>query len=149
MGKNKERQRKQSQVPTVPLDYERLAKCIAKAIAEENDKRANVHSVTREWMKFIISPIFWLIIILTAVLSVAFFIAAFNTLNTINATTILQSMVSFMLALIFLSIAIMAFFADREFEKEKDKHFVVSVFSGMISLVALIVALVALFMGVR
>lgn len=148
MGKNKERQRKPSQAPNVPLDYERLAKCIAKAIAEENDKQVNAHSVTREWLKFIIAPIFWMIIISSAILSIAFFIVTFNTLKIINVTTILQSMISFMLALIFLSTALMAFFAGREFEKEKDKQFVVSVFSGMISLVALIVALVALFMEV-
>lgn len=148
MEKNKKQQRKPSQAPTVPLDYERLAKCIAKAIAEENDKRANARSVTREWMKFIIAPIFWIIIISSAILSIAFFIVTFNALKIINVTTILQSMISFMLALIFLGTALMAFFADREFEKEKDKQFVVSVFSGMISLVALIVALIALFMEV-
>ena len=148
MGKNKGQQRKLSQAPTVPLDYERLAKCIAKAVSEENDKWANAHSVTREWLKFIITPIFWMIIISSAILSIAFFIITFSTLSIINTTTVFRSIVSFMLALIFLSTALMAFFADREFEKEKDKQFVVSVFSGMISLVALIVALVALFMEV-
>ena len=132
-----------------PIDYERLAKCIAKAIAEENDRRATAYSVTREWMKFVISPIFVLIIVLSAILSIVFFLATFNILITIDGATVLQRMISFILSLTFLSIAIMAFFANKEFDKEKDKQFVASVFSGMISLVALIVALVAFFMEVE
>ena len=142
MAKNKKK-KEPSQVVVAPLDYERLAKCIAKEIAEENDRRANAFSATREWMKFIMIPIFWLIIALSAVLGVALLVATFNT------TTVFQGLISFFLALIFLTIAIMAFLADRDFEKEKDKQFVVSVFSGMISLVALIVALAALLMGVK
>lgn len=149
MGKSKKKQKEHSPAPVAPLDYEKLAKCIAKAIAEENDKRTNAYSITSEWMKFIITPIFWIIIILSAILSIALSIVAISYLSSNNPITMLQGGLSFMAALFLGTIAIMTFFAIKEIDKEKDKQFVVSVFSGMISLVALIVALVALFMEVK
>lgn len=143
-----------------PLDYEKLAQCIAKAIAEERGKRINTYSVTREWMKFFAWPIFGFIIILMGVLGIGAFIMALSTVDEISASTVsssffdmahlmpwLKLMAFFMVSLICLGIAIMAFAAGKEFERENDRQFVVSVFSSMVSLVALIVALVALFRG--
>lgn len=46
--------------------------------------------------------------------------------------------------LICIAIALPAFWTGKEFDQEKDRQFVVSVFSGMLSLVALIVAIIAL-----
>ena len=132
-----------------PLDYERLAECIAKAIAEENGKHTNAYSVTREWMKYIISPVFWLISAITLFLCVGCFTYGISMLKTGSFTDVLKAFVSFGFGLIFISVAIPTFLAGKEFGKETDKQFVVSVFSGMVSLVALIISFVVLVMGVK
>lgn len=133
----------------VAIDYEKLADCLAKAIAEESDKRINAYSITREWMKFIIAPVFWSISVLTAILAVGFFITTLNALNCwtgdlADIPNAIKGLVSFVLTLMSIFISIAAFFAGKEIDQEQDRQFVVSVFSGMVSLVALIVALVAL-----
>lgn len=142
-----------------PLDYKKLAQCIAKAIAEENDKRMNAYSVTREWMKYIAWPIFGFIIILMVAFSIWGFIMTVTSFSAVYSsptfsvtdiiTTLLKGIASFAVTLLCSGIATFAFFACKEFEEETDRQFVVSVFSSMVSLVALIVALAALFMGVK
>lgn len=133
------------------IDYEKLANCIAKAMAEENDKRVNSYSATRELMKFIVTPMFWSIAALMILFTVAFFIVALPCLekgfNSSNTSEFFKGIISFLLALISLGIALFSFFAGKEFDEEKDRQFVVAVFSGMVSLAALIVALVALVRG--
>lgn len=135
----------------IDIDYEKLADCVAKAIAKENDVRINTYSITREWMKFIIAPVFWVISILMAVLTVGFFITTisiFNALmdNPMDISKGIEGIISFVLTLMCGALAILAFAAGKEIDKERDRQFVVSVFSGMVSLAALIVALVALVM---
>lgn len=141
-----------------PTDYEKLAECVAKAIADENDKRINAYSVTGEWMKFVICPVFWLISVLSAVFCVGFFIYGCNMfkvldtrsmISTQDIISIAKGFISNIFSLIFAGIAVSAFFAGKEFDRETDRQFVVSVFSGMVSLVALIVAFIALFIEVR
>ena len=133
------------------IDYEKLAVCIAKAMVEENDKRVNAYSVTRELMKFIVTPVFWAIAVLMMLFAVAFFVVALPCLeegvNTSNFSEFFKGLISFLLSLISLGVALFSFFAGKEFDKEKDRQFVVAVFSGMVSLAALIVALVALVRG--
>lgn len=132
-----------------PIDYEKLANCIAKATADENDKRMNSYSVTREWMKFIICPVFWLIAVVSLVLCIGCFIYCYIELCGQDIINMFRGFISFILGLTFITISLFAFLAGKELNKETDKQFVVSVFSGMIALVALIVAFVALFMEVR
>jgi hypothetical protein len=47
-----------------------------------------------------------------------------------------------------LTFALLLRASANEFDKEKDRNYIISVFSGIVSFVALIVALVALFKGV-
>lgn len=88
----------------IDIDYEKLADCVAKAIAKENDVRINTYSITREWMKFIIAPVFWVISILMAVLTVGFLITTisiFNALmdNPMDISKVIEGMISFVLTL--------------------------------------------------
>ena len=128
------------------IDYERLARCIAKAISEENDKRTNSYSITRELLKFLICPIFWCITGTMALLAVVFLITTFRCL-VIEKINPLASFIPFMLALLSISIAVASFYASKEIDKEKDKQFVTSIFSALVSLVALIVSLAGFFRG--
>ena len=61
---------------------------------------------------------------------------------------ILYIVVAFPTSLLFLTFALLLRASANEFDKEKDRNYIVSVFSGIVSFVALIVALVALFKGV-
>lgn len=76
-------------------------------------------------------------------------ISSSSTFSVTYIVTLLKGLVSFVVALLCSGMAVLAFFAGKEFEKEKDRQFVVSVFSSMVSLVALIVALAAILMGVK
>ena len=77
-----------------------------------------------------------------------FFYYAIKILSWTGAGSIVQNIVSliFYLALIFLAflISLMMIGAEREARKSKDKNFIVGAFSGMVSLVALIVSFIAL-----
>lgn len=133
------------------IDYAKLASCIAEAIVEANSKKTNSYSFTRELMKFVVTPLFWLIAALMMLFAFAFLgVACFcmnEGVNSLNIIEFLKGGISFILGLISFSIALFSFFAGKEFDKENDKQFVVAVFSGMVSLAALIVALVALVRG--
>lgn len=77
-----------------------------------------------------------------------FFYYAIKVLSWTGAGSIVQNIVSliFNLALIFLTflISLMMIGAEREARNSKDKNFIVGAFSGMVSLVALIVSFIAL-----
>lgn len=148
--------KKFDKAPVEPLDYDRLAKCIAKEISAENDRRANARSDTREWMKFITWPIIIAFSILMASLGVGCLIVALKAFGaalsplTLSMNTLmifLKGELFFALSLMCIGAATTAFFASKEFEGETDRQFVASVFSSMVSLTALIVAFLALLKG--
>ena len=155
-GKTASREKESAESSVEPIDYERLAKYIAKAIVEENDQRTKAYSVTREWIKYLTLLLLAALIILMVSLCVGCFIAAFKmfgiaisraTLDKANFVILAKGLGTLMLSVIFFGIALTSFFAGKEFDKETDKQFVMSVFSGTISLVALLVALAALYRG--
>lgn len=61
---------------------------------------------------------------------------------------IIYIIVGFPTSLLFLIFALLLRASANEFDKEKDRNYIISVFSGIVSFAALIVALVALFKGV-
>lgn len=139
--------------PIEQIDYDRLADCIAKAVASENEKRAEKYSITREWMKFIIIPVLGTVSVVVGLLGIAFFIQAISSIVDLASPiwsfqSLLKLIIAFFFALICFAISLFTFFAAKELDKEKDRQFVVAVFSSMVSLGALVVALVALYMGV-
>lgn len=100
----------------------------------------------------ILSAIFfivgWLGFICSISMFAYFFYYAIKVLSWTEAERIVQNIGSLMLELviIFLTflISLMMIGAGREAQKSKDKNFIVGAFSGMVSLVALIVSLIAL-----
>lgn len=61
---------------------------------------------------------------------------------------IIYIIVCFLTSSLFLTFALLLRASANEFDKEKDRNYIISVFSGIVSFAALIVALVALFKGV-
>ena len=136
----------------VEIDYEKLGNSVADAIVKKEREEAGRYSVTREWLKFIMQPmiiIFGIIMALfTAYLIYRVYISlsiALEDLDAINLQELIKALALFVSMLFTSGFSLMAFFANHELEKEKDRQFISSLFSNVVALVALIVALVALF----
>ena len=134
-----------------PVDYDKLAEAIVRA----NNKESNKYSVSREWMKFIIYPVFWGVAIIAGILAIAFFIYGCATLvqvTSISAANFdlmkaVTGIVAFCLGLFLISICLSTVFTAREIDKETDKQYVATMFSNIVALVALVVSLIALVKG--
>ena len=134
-----------------PIDYDKLAEAIVTA----QEKQTEQYSVTREWMKTLVVPVFWGIAILSGLLGAAFVWQGGKTfveaLQHSSAGWFLDACVGgtgFIIGLFFIAVAILTGASAKEVDKEKDKNFVVAVFSGIVSLVALVVSCIALILGV-
>lgn len=134
-----------------PIDYDKLAEAIVAA----QEKQTAQYSVTREWMKILVVPVFWLIAIITGLFGIAFVWQGGKTLVIAlqqSATGWLMEAcvggTGFIVGLFLVTVALLTGASAREVDKEKDKNFVVAVFSGIVSLVALVVSCIALIWGV-
>ena len=136
----------------IEIDYDKLAEAIVKA----NEKQANQYSVSREWMKFIIHPVFWCVAGVTGLLAVAFLIYGGTALvEACGAISIAvfdwsRASVGFLalcMGLFLVSLCLATFFTAKEIDKEKDRNYVATMFSNMVALVALILSLIALVKG--
>lgn len=134
-----------------PIDYNKLAEAIVAAQAKQTAQ----YSVTREWMKILVIPVFWGIAILTGLFGVAFawqggksFVEAIQNSADGWLTDACVGGTGFIIGLFFVSVAILTGASAKEVDKETDKNFVVAIFSGIVSLVALVVSLIALIQGV-
>lgn len=134
------------------IDYDKLAEAIVKANEKQNQK----YSMSREWMKFIIYPVFWGVAIIVGILAIAFLIyggktifelANINTLAEFDLSKIVAGIVSFCLGLFLMSICLSTIFTAKEIDKETDRQYVAAMFSNIVALVALVVSLVALLKG--
>ena len=131
------------------IDYDKLAESIVKASKIEDEKR----SLSREWMKFVITPIFWLFTVISGLFAIGFFVEIFQIIKTLKGNISeweqwITIAVGFILSLSFVVVCIFTIATAREIEKENNKQYVAAMFSNIVALVALIVALIALFKGV-
>ena len=131
------------------IDYDKLADAIVKATKQEDEK----HSISREWMKFVITPIFWLLAITSGIIAIGFFAETIVNINALNENTFvwarwLTIILCFSLSMFLLCVCVLTIATVKEIEKENNKQYVATMFSNIVALVALIVALIALFKGV-
>lgn len=105
----------------------------------------SVFSVILSAIFFIVG---WLGIICSIGVFAYFFYYAIKVMTWTEAGNIFQNIVSLIFELVIVFIAflmsLMMIGAEREARKSKDKNFIVGAFSGMVSLVALIVSFIAL-----
>jgi len=136
------------------IDYEHLEKSISKAIIHSNSVEANQFSGTREWMKFILIPMFWIIVVISGLAAIGFLyhggkiIVDVISKNIVGQGNFLSAITTFMLGLFSITICVFSAVAAREIDKENDRQYIASMFSNIVALVALIVALAAFFKGV-
>ena len=151
MAKKKDRIINHIDQLNVEIDYDKLADAIVKA----NEKQGQQYSASREWMKFLIYPVFWGVAIITGLLAIGFFIYGAVSIKEILdtairnvdwkqlATSILLIGVSFFLVAVCVATGITA----KEINEESDREYVATMFSNMVALVALVISLIALAKG--
>lgn len=131
----------------IEIDYEKLGEAIAKA----QQKGIEKYSVSREMMKFIIVPAFWIFAGASGIISLCIlviFISSIGKVFNAGENWLAEGMVwifEFVLLLFSFVLTVLLVFTAKEIDEEKDKHYIATVFSNTVSFVALIVALVALF----
>ena len=137
------------------IDYDKLAVAIVKA-QEKSEKEANrKKKFTSGTFAMIISFAFRGVAILGWLIALATPIAIINMAksfvwNEVNVVMGNVFSIAFAVAL-FVVLILYSFLlwkSAKEIETEKDRNYIISVFSGIVSFAAFIVALVALFKGV-
>ena len=156
MGKKRERKIFNIDEVNIEIDYDKLADAIVKA----NEKQANQYSVSREWMKFIIYPVFKGTTIVTAILAVCCIVyGGISMCSSLKDLTVLHANpmgcitnfaiggLFFCIGLFISSVSFATAMTAKEIDKEKDRNYVAAMFSNVVALVALIISLVALVKG--
>lgn len=135
-----------------PIDYDKLAEAIVRA----NNKESKKYSMSREWMKFIIYPVFWGVAIIAGILAIACLIyggativqiASIKTIAEFDLLKVVTGAVAFCIGLFLTSVCLATIFTAKDIDKEDDRQYVAAMFSNVVALVALIVSLVALVKG--
>lgn len=132
----------------IEIDYDKLAEAIVKA----NTKQQETYSPSREWMKYILTPIFWGVSAISGVLAIVMFVSLLQNITDVFENGTLTNVVVFLFKFLttFFTAGFCAFsiVAAKEIDKENDRTYIASVFSNIVAIVALIVSLVALLKGV-
>lgn len=130
------------------IDYDKLAEAIVKA----NTKQQEQYSPSREWMKYILIPIFWGVAILSGILAIAMFVSLFQNTTAIFKTATITDDIAFLFEFLITfftaGFCVFSIVTAKEIDKENDRTYVASMFSNIVAIAALVVALVALVKGV-
>ena len=135
----------------VEIDYEKLGKSVADAIVKKERAEAERYSVTREWFKYILFAMIIIMGLLAVIISGYCFYKSYTLWDKalgdsprvywLEGAKMIGYFVS---GLFLLGMTGFAVAAQKEIEEEMNRQFIATVFSGVVALVALIVALLAL-----
>ena len=137
------------------IDYDKLAEAIVKANsqldAEANKSKkftSGMFSISVFAILRVIALLGWIIAFALLIGSINTFIEmSWNDFSTISGN-VFQIIYSITITGLLVLYPLMLWKSAKEIETEKDRNYIISVFSGIVSFAALIVALVALFKGV-
>ena len=137
------------------IDYDKLAESIVKAQEKSENEANKKRKFTSGSFAMLITVAFSVFSIFVALLSVSLILAlivSWHTLQWNGFTNIVISILTIVFSIVFAivlgSYAVLLWKSAKEIETEKDRNYIISVFSGIVSFAALIVALVSLFKGV-
>ena len=150
MAKKKEKKVFNIDEVNLEIDYDKLAAAIVRANAQQTEK----YSVSREWMKFMIYPVFWGVAIVSGVLALGcliygggLFATELAAIPDTNWSNVIVGALVLSISFFLVSVSMSTVFTAKEIDKEKDRQYVASMFSNIVALVALVVSLVALVKG--
>ena len=160
MGKNQGKKNKPQVVNNIQklnleIDYDKLAEAIVKA-QEKGEEEANKNKkFTSGAFSVTTSVVLRVVAVLGGLLSLASPFVIINVAKTFMWNEI-GAIIGNVLGILFFVawVAVLALYSwllwksAKEIETEKDRNYIISVFSGIVSFAALIVALVALLKGV-
>ena len=137
------------------IDYDKLAEAIVKANsqldAEANKRKkftSGMFSISVFVILRVIALLGWIIAFALLIGSINTFMEmSWNDFSTISGN-IFQIIYLITITVLLVLYPLMLWKSAKEIETEKDRNYIISVFSGIVSFAALIVALVALFKGV-
>lgn len=131
----------------IEIDYEKLAEAIVKAEKKASETKSYTANTFAALSGLIFRGAAWIGMIFTWLFGIAgvAYLVMLDWKN-VNVFTVVSSafLIATILLLIFL-LSILLLKSAKEIEGEKDRQFVVAVFSAIVSFTALVVALLALF----
>ena len=137
------------------IDYDKLAEAIVKAQEVSEDEANKKRRFTSGSFAMLITVAFSGFSIFVALLAASLILAlvvSWNTLQWDGFTNMVVSILIIAFCIVFAIVlglyAVLLWKSAKEIETEQDRNYIISVFSGIVSFAALIVALVALFKGV-
>ena len=137
------------------IDYDKLAESIVKAQEKSETKSNENKKFTSDAFAMIISLAFRGVAILGWLIMLVMPLLIINIIKTADwcgfvsvAGNILAILIVTALTFLLFAFSRVLWKSGKEVEREKDGNYIVSVFSGVVSFAALIVALIALFKGV-
>ena len=137
------------------IDYDKLAEAIVKANSKLDAEANQSKKFTSGMFSMSVLVILRVIALLGWIIAFALLLGRINTfieMSWNNFSTILgnifQIIYSITITVLLVLYPLMLWKSAKEIETEKDRNYIISVFSGIVSFAALIVALVALFKGV-
>ena len=137
------------------IDYDKLAESIVKANTKLDAEANQSKKFTSGMFSMSVFVILRVIALLGWIIAFALLLGSINTViemswndfSTISGN-IFQIIYSITITVLLVLYPLMLWKSAKEIETEKDRNYIISVFSGIVSFAALIVALVALFKGV-
>ena len=137
------------------IDYDKLAEAIVKANSQLDAEANKSKKFTSGMFSISVFVILRVIALLGWIIAFALLIGSINTFIEMSwndfstvAENIFQIIYSITITVLLVLYPLMLWKSAKEIETEKDRNYIISVFSGIVSFAALIVALVALFKGV-
>ncbi len=134
------------------IDYEKLANAIVLALSK-NDERQGSETTIAKGFSTICSVVFSLLASFTTIFTIAFaalpIVGLLNPLKYQYDLTIQNAIALIMIVSILSVLSVFLWKASSAILKEKDKNFILALFSSMVSLAAMIIAAVSLFNTVK
>ena len=137
------------------IDYDKLAEAIVKAQEKSENEANKSKKFTSGMFSMLVFVILRLIACLGWIIAFCLLLRSVNLITAMSwegfsvvAENIFQIVYTVAIVALLVLYPLMLWKSAKEIETEKDRNYIISVFSGIVSFAALIVALVALFKGV-
>ena len=144
--------RKLKHEATEQIDYKKMETAMRNALIEAAKESAKQYSLSREWMKLILFPIFRGMAIIVGILALGcFFLGARTVLAacgvSLNFLSLFTGIGVLFAGFLLSALSIVSWVCAKEIDEETDRQYVAVMFSNMVAFVALIVAVIALVKG--